>query len=245
MESITELAPGVIKATKNGRFSTRLPADENKPARTIPRTSLSQLNQSHPKIKKMVDICHEWRQRKLDGYADASIVLTGPVGTGKTHVARAVLWSICYTVGGNDAGYVGKFFMASDLLIAMTPYTDGSGMLIIPRPAEVVGSAPVTIDGQEMGVPIVVIDDIGSEQTIPYINKENYSQEIRARYFRIINYCYERNISLVITSNLSIEQLGDFLGRRSWSRLGEMAPRGFMVDLTGVPDWRQRNGGRC
>jgi DNA replication protein DnaC len=69
--------------------------------------------------------------------------------------------------------------------------------------------------------------------------------EIQARYFKILNHCYERHISVVITSNLSIDQLQDHLGARCWSRLQEMASVGLILELgRDVPDYRLRRSGR-
>ena len=40
------------------------------------------------------------------------------------------------------------------------------------------------------------------------------SGEKRDRYYTIINHCYEKGISLVITSNMSSRELACFPGRR-------------------------------
>jgi DNA replication protein DnaC len=69
--------------------------------------------------------------------------------------------------------------------------------------------------------------------------------EIQNRYFKVIDYCYTYQISIVMTSNLSADALRRHIGERSWSRLQKMAPKGFMRDLSGVPDYRLREGGRA
>ncbi len=42
----------------------------------------------------------------------------------------------------------------------------------------------------------------------------------------------------------SLEKLHAHLGDRCWNRLLEMAPKGFMRDLSQVPSWRVTASGR-
>jgi hypothetical protein len=115
----------------------------------------------------------------------------------------------------------------------MNPTRNDYGMMDTPRPASFIGNAPM-----------IVIDDVGTEQSIPFIKAEEQAAEIQARYFRVIDYCYQWQITIVMTSNLSIKQLEKYLGPRNWDRLGQMAPAGFMIDLAGVSSWRQKESGR-
>ncbi len=202
--------------------------------RTVERATLDTLDTTNASVRAAVDMCRRWQQRLQAGHSDASIVLCGGVGTGKTHMARAVLWSICYRLDdGDPIGYAGKFFMGGDLVMMMSPTRNEFNVTETPKPSAFIGNSP-----------IVVIDDIGSEPTIPFVKADDQAVEIEARYFQVINYCYQYQISLVITSNLSIEQLKLTIGKRSWDRLSEMAPQGFMIDLANVPSWRQKASGR-
>jgi DNA replication protein DnaC len=235
MQHIKDLAAAVMKSATN-EPDARIPASEQRKGRVIERATLAELDTSHPTMKAAVAMVRAWADRKTSGHQDASLVLVGPYGTGKTHIARAVLWSISYTVeDGTAIAPAGRFFHASDLMLKLAPTnTDWGGQQVV-RPSEFIGNAP-----------IVVIDDIGSEGVIPFIGVDSDKQaaERQARYFRVIDNCYQWNISLVITSNLSIAQLEQHLGGRCWDRLCEMAPKGFMFDLTGVPSWRQKVSGR-
>lgn len=229
---IAALATAVLNVTTN-EPPARIPESEQQRGRVIQRASLSDLDQTNDLIADAVQMVYQWRDRKQNGHDDASLVLCGPYGTGKTHIARAVLWSMCYTVDNSPVAPMGKFFHAADLLLKLSPTKTEWGGSEVPRPTDFIGT-----------VPIVVIDDVGSEQAIPFVAKEDQMAEVQARYFRVIDYCYQWNISLVITSNLSIPQLEQHLGGRSWDRLSEMAPKDFMTDLTGVPSWRQKESGR-
>ncbi len=223
----------ITKSVKTKILAGNAPAFEDT-RRKLKRVTLDTLDTSHPMVKGAVDMARAWAQRKRDGVADASVVLAGGVGTGKTHIARAILWSMCYSLeDGSHTIPVGRFFHATDLIMSLEPTKNSYNMTEIPRASSVIG-----------GAPIVIIDDIGSEMKIPFTAKENIADEIQARYFRIIDYCYTAQISLVITSNLGLQQLAQHLGRRSWDRLGVMAPAGFMWEMGNTPSWRVKESGR-
>lgn len=233
MKPISDYTASVLQAAQQ---TAVIEQQAERPTRTVQRATLAELDTSHKTMKAAVDMVYRWRDRKKDGHDEASIVLCGPVGTGKTHIARAVLWSIpLATDDGRPIAPAGKFFVASDLMLTFAPVDTSWGGSEVPRPGTVIGQAP-----------IVVIDDVGSEGAIPFIGAdvEKQAHERQARYFRVIDYCYTYRTTLVITSNLSISQLQQHIGQRCWDRLSEMAPKGFMFDLTGVPSWRQKLSGR-
>jgi DNA replication protein DnaC len=216
------------------------------------RVKLDALDTSHPKVATAVHVARAWAQRKRDGHTDASLILCGPNGTGKTHIARAIWWSMTARVvaAGNNPREFGEplpeypeqpsglFMLSNDLLGRLgTSYDSDTGIVIPARAASVIGY-----------VPILVIDDVGMEQTIPFIKADDQENERHARFFKAIDHCYGR-ASVIITSNLSIPELAGQVGRRAWDRLAQMAPRlpngdSFVVSLDGVPSWRVKEGGR-
>ena len=231
MKPISEFTNRVLQAAQQ---TAVIEQQVDAPTRTVQRATLGELDTRHATVKAAVDMVHRWADIKRDNHQDASVVLCGPVGTGKTHIARAILWSISLaTEEGQPVAPAGKFFYANDLLLKFSPASTAWGGAEMPRAGDIIGQAP-----------IVVIDDIGAEGAIPFVKAEEQDQERQARYFRAIEYCYTWKISLVVTSNLSISQLQQHLGPRCWDRLGQMAPKGFMFDLTGVPSWRQKASGR-
>lgn len=202
----------------------------------------------HPRVKAAVNAAREWQRLRRYQVAEnkrqheageeitvkphASLVLLAtaedPVnctgyGCGKTHIAKAVLWSEAFVLDGVPFAPAGNFYEAARLVANLDGETRPS--------AEIRG-------------PILVIDDVGTEGTIPFVAKESQDSERHARYFKAINYCYDAGISVVITANLTTDQLAAHIGGRAWSRLLEMAPSGMIVDLSGVPDYRRRQGGR-
>lgn len=203
-----------------------------KPDKTLEPVTLNSLEITHPKLQMALDAARAWAKRKREGQLDASLVLMGPYGTGKTHIARAILWSMVQVAMDDDGEPIpgterpaGRFFTGNDIIQRMDAHTWASSLI---------GQAP-----------ILVIDDVGAEQRIDYAGGDDgQRREKQHRYYKIINYCYDFQVSVIITTNLGLDGLRDCLGGRAWSRLAQMAPKGFMVDLTGVPDYRLRQSGR-
>lgn len=201
----------------------------------------------HPKLKTAVAAARAWQQRRREQRAsgltaNASLVLTSTAvegdpnrtgyGVGKTHIAKACLWAEALFDGDEPVAPAGKLFDARRILSVLA---DGT-------PQDEIG-----------GASIVCIDDVGAEGYLQYVKQtdEGQAYELQARYFTIINYCYQRGVSLIITSNLPLaskkegaKTLADHIGGRAWSRLLEMAPTGYLLDLTGVPDYRKKVSGR-
>lgn len=223
-------------------------ADEELAEKLPKRRKLSDLDASwHPKVATAIDTAREWQDRRNqqakegkpqnaslvliasgvrteDGFADPS--RTG-YGCGKTHIALACMWAESYTdESGTPVAPAGKFFEAARLITNLGP-----------------GESPV---GEIGAAPIIVIDEVGDEGFIPFVKQDADSQafERQARYRSVIDYCYRNGISVVMTSNLTATQLAKHIGGRAWDRLAEMAPLGFIVDMTGVPSWRMKESGR-
>ena len=130
--------------------------------------------------------------RKLD--AGHGLWFMGPVGTGKTTLAMLV------SKAALAAGRTVAIYSLPDLLrkIRQT-FDDGSHDDLFERLA--------TVD-------LLHIDDIGAEQTTPWVLEELYS---------IVNARYEDERSIVITTNiLDREALCEQITERTVSRLTEM-----------------------
>ncbi len=225
----TEPFQGAVESASNGASLPAIAPIE----KTTPRAQLSELNTTHPLMRKAVEAARGWAERKRSGVGNASLVLCGPVGTGKTHIARAILWSIVYTVDGQIIAPTGKFWHAVDMLMMFNPVRNDWGGYEVAYSGSLLGNAS-----------LVVLDDVGAEQAIPFVTAADQAAERASRYFRMIDYCYTRGISVIITSNLAPDALAQHTGRRVWDRLQEMAPRGYIVDLAGLPSYRVKAGGR-
>lgn len=221
------------------------------------RVTLATLDTSHPQVALAVKMAKAWAQRKRDGYQDASIILCGNNGVGKSHIARAIWWSMAarasrHVWNEEEQTFVeeaipgteqpsGLFKLSNDWIGLLGQSQDNETGIIFPaRASVIVGRAP-----------LVVIDDVGAEQTIPFIKADDVSQAVEreARLFKLIDHCYTAQVSVIITTNLQIGELATRLGRRSWDRLAQMAPRlpngdSFIVDMFDVPSYRMKESGR-
>jgi len=133
----------------------------------------------------------------------------------------------------------GRFYLSNDLLGSLGVSRDPeTGMSLPARPSAVIGYPP-----------LIVIDDVGLEQAIPFVRGEDQEAERQARFFKVINHCLG-NVSVIITTNKTWPELADYIGRRAADRLLAMAPKlpatndSFIVDMFGVPSWRRKAGGR-
>lgn len=130
--------------------------------------------------------------------------------------------------------YTGRFFTSADLIEKLAGGRDDNGHKIDERAGAIIGE-----DSE-----VVVIDDIGREGVLPYVSKEMQTAEMQNRYYRVIDFVYRRFKngkpcpSLILTSNMRVDELKQFLGGANWTRLEEMAPEGYIHDLTGVRNYR-------
>lgn len=140
---------------------------------------------------------------------DGSLYLTGPAGTGKTHAAAATALD---TLLANSRGV--QWFNTSSLLASIrASFNTGEAM---PTPAQMVQCRE-----------LVVLDDLGAERPTDWARETIYA---------LINEVYEREVRVIITSNVPPAKLKDALGDRVVSRLAEMCR---VIAFTG-PDRRRQ-----
>ena len=77
-------------------------------------------------------------------------------------------------------------------------------------------------------MPLLIIDDLGRELNTPHN---------RSVFYQIVNYRYEHNTPLVITTNLDVQELCMRYDEAVFSRLAEMCDFVFMKGS----DYRLRN----
>jgi hypothetical protein len=217
-------------------------SEDPKPERTVPLARLGELEtDGRPLLTTAIKAARAWQKRRREQAAagqpaNASLVLLATAvpndrdrtgyGCGKTHIARACLWSEAYMVGDTPIAPAGRFFLAADILARLDGET---------RASDEVGDAP-----------IIVLDDVGAEGVIRYVRQDHETQtaERHARYFKLLDFCCTAGKGVIITGNLRPDDLAAHIGGRAWSRLMQMAPAGYIVDLTGTPDYRRHSSGR-
>jgi DNA replication protein DnaC len=184
--------------------------------------ALPQVSASKRDHQNMRDVPEHYRHWKLTDYSPslreavgpflcrerASLYLHGFVGTRKTSIAAAVLRE-CRAMDwdSRDWGY-GQFVMADKFRAAILDFDSGPGRLYHWRTASV-----------------LALDDVGTLRNTPHA-VEQQSQ--------LLCYRYDHGLPTVLTSNLTLDQLAEYLDARIASRMQE----GVVLDL-GTRDWRK------
>ena len=148
-----------------------------------------------PTTSRAVAVCRRFcaavkRDPKVPG-----LLLTGDCGTGKTHLAVAILRETA------EAGISGMFVVVPDLLAKLrASFGQKDG-----KAAELVETAK--------NAPLLVLDDLGAEDPKPWVVELIYV---------LINHRYEHMLPTIITTNYDGKRIADVFGLRVASRLSEM-----------------------
>lgn len=137
-----------------------------------------------------------------DKINDAGLIIAGPVGTGKTHVAVGVLRVA-------HQKHLGIAFAQVPLVLAQIRAAIGRGDEDATR----------AIDRYST-VDVLALDDLGSERVTDWV---------REQLFLIINSRYEQMLPTIITTNDSLEGLEEHVGQRITSRIAGMC-QGVVLD---------------
>ncbi|MDA8212640.1 MAG: ATP-binding protein [Clostridia bacterium] len=135
----------------------------------------------------------------LDNVHGDGLLYTGPVGCGKTFLASSIANALME--GGREV----LFIVVPDLLDEIKATYDQNRT-----------SGDVTEHHlMEMArtVEILILDDLGAH---------NYTDWARNRLYSIINYRLNHHRRTVVTTNLSPQELEDYIGERTTSRLVQM-----------------------
>jgi DNA replication protein DnaC len=155
----------------------------------------------------------EWFNEGFD--RGEALVLAGSYGSGKTHLARVVL--------GACEPHLVHMISEPDLVanIRATYDGDGSEKLII---------------AQYRRARLLILDDVGTAHVT-----EKSKPWLEDVYWRILDRRAEMGLPTMLTTNLSLYELGQRLGGRALSRLqGMMGGEDGYVDMFGVADYRMR-----
>jgi DNA replication protein DnaC len=132
----------------------------------------------------------------LKGEFYPGLIMEGPVGCGKSHLAVSILREVI------AKGYTGLYYNSPDLLAEIrATYSNDEG------PSE------DTILEELAEVDLLVLDDLGAEKVSGFVLD---------RFYLIINKRYENCKPIIVTTNLDQETLINRLGERIVSRLLEM-----------------------
>ena len=124
------------------------------------------------------------------------ILMTGREGTGKTHLAVAILKEVI------GKGYSGLYWNVPELFLELRRRMEAS--------AE---ESEADLFDKARRADLLVLDDLGAERTSEYVLD---------RLYVLINKRYEDDAATIITSNKSLPELKQQLSPRIASRIAEM-----------------------
>lgn len=198
--------------------------------------------------------CDEIKDRVLSWAGTLSadsvtgVVLCGSYGVGKTtlaHIARSRLATMSLSLGQvptelhyPETGEVernytviekARFYPAWEMMTLLSDKNFSIASLGFPR------------------VRLVIIDDVGREGEIPFSRKEPAAQEAQrqALYYRLFTTVVENNrvnpkkIHLLLTTNMTTDELRHFFDDASWSRVREIFPKGSKMAFPSIRDYRE------
>jgi DNA replication protein DnaC len=124
------------------------------------------------------------------------LLLIGREGTGKTHVAVAILRGVL------EKGFTGLYWNVPELFLELRRIINGDAQ-----------ASEGDVFDEARGADLLVLDDLGAEKTSDYVLD---------RLYVLINGRYENDMPTIITTNRSIEELRQQLGPHITSRICEM-----------------------
>ncbi|GAA2861267.1 ATP-binding protein [Nonomuraea rubra] len=175
-----------------------------------------------PRFQAEIPIPEEVRAWAKAGRRAGGLYLTGPVGTGKTHLGFTALAEWCRNT--ETVPRAARYDTWDTIRFGPTVHTvRATALLDQLRPG--VNDARLVVEDCQ-NARLLFIDDIGAEKP------SEWTQE---KLYEVIDERYSRCLPLIVTSNLPPRSLAEHVGERSASRLAEMCT---LVPLTG-PDRRR------
>lgn len=160
-------------------------------------------------FKELTGIDKEIKRAREAINDDRSVTLFGPRGTGKTHMATCLLrtWFAM-----NQQKYkqsyewpLPRFVTTTELILAIKKSWSAQ--------EDIQAETEFGIIEKYGNVPLFVLDDVGPG---------NWTEWSRGVIYSIVNYRYNHEKPMIVTTNLSLSALSDIVDDRIVSRLCEM-----------------------
>lgn len=148
--------------------------------------------------KRAYSAAKEFVELFLKGEAQEGLIFTGQVGAGKTFLACCIANAVL------EAGKGVLFIAVPDFLDEIRATYDEEADIAYTE-YELLGLAK--------GIPLLILDDLGA-----FI----YTEWARQKIYSILNHRLNHRLPVVVTTNVALEDLEEYLGERTTSRLIEM-----------------------
>ncbi len=145
--------------------------------------------------QRALEAARDFIKRYMEDPYGLGLLFTGPVGSGKTFLAASIANELMIK------GYQVLFLVVPDLLDELrATYKSEANELDLLDTART--------------MPVLILDDLGAH---------NYTEWSRNRLYSIINYRMNDQLPTIITTNLTLDEMEDYLGARTTSRLVQMS----------------------
>lgn len=164
--------------------------------------------------KHIVDDARQFVKAYRGNVADhpsKGLLLTGKVGTGKTHIAVSILKEVI------EKGFTGLYWNVPELFLELRRRMDDKSE-----------ENEFDLFDQARRVDLLVLDDLGAERTSDYVLD---------RLYVLINGRYQNDNATIITTNQPMHELAKSVNPRITSRIHEMCSPVDFPD----GDYRMRN----